>query len=183
MRSFSSVGGISTFKRYFHCILHAECCARRFWRQNLHSSSQIAIIFSILTETERYFSSVGGISTFKRCFFWILHAECNAQRYYLRNKQSSMQIATIYSILTKIERCSHSVGGISTFKRCFYWILHAECNAQRYYLRNKQSSMQIATIYSILTKIERCFCSVGGISTSKRYLNCILHAECSASRF
>ena len=43
--------------------------------------------------------------------------------------------------------------------------------------------MQIATIYSILTKIERYFFSVGGITTSKRYLNCILHAECGARRF
>ena len=29
-RYFLSVGGISTFKRYFHCILHAESSARRF---------------------------------------------------------------------------------------------------------------------------------------------------------
>ena len=29
-RYFFSVGGISTFKRYFHCMLHAECSARRF---------------------------------------------------------------------------------------------------------------------------------------------------------
>ena len=32
-RYFAIVGDISTFKRYFHCILHVECYARRFWRR------------------------------------------------------------------------------------------------------------------------------------------------------
>ena len=29
-RYFAFVGHISTFKLYFHCILHTDCCARRF---------------------------------------------------------------------------------------------------------------------------------------------------------
>ena len=53
-------------------------------------------------KTERYFSPVGGISTFKRYFYWILHAECNAQLYYFRNIHSSTQIVTTYSILRNL---------------------------------------------------------------------------------
>ena len=99
-RYFAFVGGISTFIRYFHFISHAECYVRQFHRRTKQPCAKNATICSILKKPECYFSSVGGISTFKRCFYWILNAECNAQRYYFRNKQSSSQIVTICLILT-----------------------------------------------------------------------------------
>ena len=183
MRYFSSVGEISTFKRYFNCILHVECSASRFQRRNRHSCSQIVTIYIILTKTVRCFSSVGGISTSNRYFNCILHVECSARRFQLRNRHSCSQIVTIYIILKKTVRCFSSVGGISTSKRYFNCILHVECSASRFQRRNRHSCSQIVTIYIILKKTVRCFSSVGGISTSKRYFNCSLHTECSASRF
>ena len=47
---------------------------------------------------ERYFFSVGGISTFKRYFHWMLHAECSARHFLVRIRRSSTQAVTIYSI-------------------------------------------------------------------------------------
>ena len=158
-----------------------QCTAFQF--QSKLSSTQIAIIYSILTKTERYFSSVGGISTFKRYFNCILHAECSASRFLLRNKHSGKHFAIIYSILTKTERYFSSVGRISTSKRYFNCILPADCSASRFSLRNKHSGTHFLVIYSILTKTERYSSSVVGISTFKRYFNCILHAECSARRY
>ena len=101
-RYFSSVGGISTFKRYFNCISHVECSASRFQRRNRHSCSQIVTIYIILTKTVRCFSFIGGISTFKRYFQSILHAECGARRLWLRNKHSSSQIAIISRFWRKL---------------------------------------------------------------------------------
>ena len=149
------------FKRYFHCTLHAECSARRFQLRNKHTCSQIATIYSTLTKSKHYFAPFGDISQFERYFHCTLHAECGARRFQLRNTRSSSKIAIIYSILKKIERYFSSVGGISTFKRYFHCILHAECSANRFQRRNRRSSTQIVTTYSILTNPERYFSSVG----------------------
>ena len=43
-RSFFPVCDISTFKRYFHCILRAERSARVFQRRNKPTHTQIGII-------------------------------------------------------------------------------------------------------------------------------------------
>ena len=87
----------------------------RFWRQ-----------------TERYFAVVGDISTFKRYFHCILHAECYVRRFQRASKPNCAQNATIYTILKKTVRCIRPVGDISISKRCFHRILHAECYARRF---------------------------------------------------
>ena len=48
-RYFAIVGDISTFERYFHRILQAECYARRFYSRNMPNCTQNATIYSILT--------------------------------------------------------------------------------------------------------------------------------------
>ena len=115
VRAFAPDGDISTFKRYFHCILHAECSAGRFYRRNKHSSTQIVNIYSILPNSNRYFAPAGDISTFKRYLHCIFQAEYSADRFF-RNKNSRSQIVTVYSILTKTEPYFSCVGDISTFK-------------------------------------------------------------------
>ena len=74
MRYIGPAGDISTLKRYFHCILHAECYARSFQRRDKPNCAKNATIYSILTKTVRYIRPVGDISTFKRYFHRILHA-------------------------------------------------------------------------------------------------------------
>ena len=81
VRYICPVGDISMFKRYFHCILHAECYTRRFQRRHKPNCAQNATIYSILKKTKRYFAFVADISTFKRYFYCILHAECYARRF------------------------------------------------------------------------------------------------------
>ena len=53
VRYFDLVGDISTFKRYIHCILHAECYARQFRRRKEQTCGQNATISSILKKTLR----------------------------------------------------------------------------------------------------------------------------------
>ena len=85
-----------------------------------------------LWQTVRYIGPVGDISISKRCFHRILHAECYAGQFHLRNNQTCMKNATIHSILTKTDRYIAIVGDISTFKRHFLRIFHAECYACRF---------------------------------------------------
>ena len=131
-RYFAIVGDISPFKRYFHSILYDDCYARRFWRPNNPNCAQSATIYFILKKIEPYIDPVGDISTFKRYFHRILHAEYYAQQFHRRMKQTCAKNATIYSILKKAERYFAIVGNISTFERHFHRILHAECYARRF---------------------------------------------------
>ena len=64
VRYIRPVGDILTFKRYFYCILRAECYKRRFQRRDKPNCAKNATIYSILTKTEGYIDSVGYISTF-----------------------------------------------------------------------------------------------------------------------
>ena len=80
MRYFDIVEDISTFKRYIHCILHAECYARQFRRRKEQTCARYATISAILKKTVRYFAIGGDISTFKRNFHCILNAERYARR-------------------------------------------------------------------------------------------------------
>ena len=50
VRYIGTAGDISPFKRYFHCILHAECYTRQFHRRNKPDCSQYATMYSILTK-------------------------------------------------------------------------------------------------------------------------------------
>ena len=125
-RYFAFVGDISPFKRYLHYILHAECYTRHFQRRDKTNSVQNATIFSILSKTVGYISPVGDISAFKRYFHRILHAECYTRRFQRRDKNNSAQNATIFSILSKTVGYIRPVGDISTFKRYFHRILHAQ---------------------------------------------------------
>ena len=77
-------------------------------------------MYTMLTKTVRYIHPVGDISTFKRYFYFILHAECYTRRFQRRDKPNCAQNATIYSILTKTVRCIRPVVDISTVKRCFH---------------------------------------------------------------
>ena len=80
-RYFAIVGDISTIKRYFHCISHAECYACRFYRRIKPNCAQNATIYTILKKTVRYIGPAGDISPFNRYFHRILHAECYARRF------------------------------------------------------------------------------------------------------
>ena len=112
-------GDISSLRRYFYCILHAECYTRRFQRRDKPNCGQNATIFSILSKTVRYIGPVGDISPFNRYFHSILHAECYTRRFQRRDKPNCAQNANIYPILTKTVRYIRPVGDISTFKRYF----------------------------------------------------------------
>ena len=82
LRHVRSVGrDISTFKRYFHCILDAECYARQFHRRKEQMCAQNATISSILKKTVRYFAIAEDISMFKRYYHCISRAECYARRF------------------------------------------------------------------------------------------------------
>ena len=132
VRYIGPAGDISTLKRYLHRILHAEWYARRFYRRIKPNYAQNATIFTILKKTVRYIRPVADISTFNRYFLCILHAECYARRFYRRNKPNYAQNATISTILKKTVRYIRPVGDMSTFKRYFLCILHAECYARRF---------------------------------------------------
>ena len=80
----------------------------------------------------RYIGPAGDISSFKRCFHRILHAECYARRFKRRNKLNCVLNATIYTISKKTVRYNGPVGDISPFNRYFHRILHAECYARRF---------------------------------------------------
>ena len=68
-RYFALVGDISTFKRYFHCILHTECYARLFFiLETCPTVRKIRPFTRFWWQTVRYIGPVGDISTFKRCF-------------------------------------------------------------------------------------------------------------------
>ena len=99
VRYFDIVGDILTFKRYIHCILHAECYARQFRRRNEQTCARNATIYAILKKTVGYFAIVGDISPFKRYFHCILHAECYARQFHRRKEQTCALNATISSIL------------------------------------------------------------------------------------
>ena len=75
MRYIRPVGDISTFKRYFYCILRAECYTRRFQRRDKPNCAKNATIHSTMAKTVRYIRPVGDISTFKHYFHRILHAQ------------------------------------------------------------------------------------------------------------
>ena len=64
VRYIGPAGDISTLKRYFHRILHAEWYARQFHRRNIKICAKNATIYSILAKTVGYIDSVGYISTF-----------------------------------------------------------------------------------------------------------------------
>ena len=81
MRYSDIVEDISMFKRYIHCILHAECYARQFRCRKEQTCKRIATIYEFLKKTVRYFDIVGDISTFKRYIHCILHAECYARQF------------------------------------------------------------------------------------------------------
>ena len=81
VRYIGPAGDISTFKCYFHRILHAQWYARQFHRRNIKICTKNATIYSILTKTVGYIDSVGYIPTFKRYFYCILHTECYAHRF------------------------------------------------------------------------------------------------------
>ena len=150
-RYFAFVGDISPFKRYLHYISHAEVYARQFHRRNIKICAKNATIYSILTKTVRYIRPVGDISTIKRYFCCILNAECYTLRFQRRDKPNCAQNATIFSILTKTVRYIGPVGDISTFRRYFHCILHAECYTRRFQRRDNQTCMKNVTTYSILT--------------------------------
>ena len=122
-------GDISSLRRYFYCILHAECYTRRFQSRDKLNCAQNATIYTNLKKTVRYIRPVGDISISKRCFHRILHAECYARRFWRRNKLNCVLNATIYTISKKTVRYIRPVGDISISNRCFHHILHAECYA------------------------------------------------------
>ena len=132
VRYIGPAGDISTLERYLHRILQAQWYARRFYRRIKPNCTKNATIYSILKKTKRYFAFVGDIPPFSRYFHRILHAECYARQFHRRNIKICARNATIYSILTKTVRYIRPVGDISTYKRYFYCILHAECYARRF---------------------------------------------------
>ena len=80
-RYFAIVGDISTFIRYFHFSLHAECDVCQLHPRMKQTCAKNATICSILKKTVRYIRPLGDILTLKRYFHCILHAECYARRF------------------------------------------------------------------------------------------------------
>ena len=131
------VGDISTFKRYFYCILHAECYAREFHCRNKPYCAKYETIYTTLNKTERYFAPVENISTIKRYFHCILNAECSAALLCFRNKPNFAKNVTFYTILTKTDCYFAPVGDICTLKRYFHRILLSECYVCQLHRRMK----------------------------------------------
>ena len=180
IRYFGTFWDISTFKRTSYSILDAECSAHYMQRRNKPSDSKFANIYPISPKTNRYFVTLWDISTCKRTFYSILDAECSAHHMQRRNKHSSSIFATISSILMKIYRYFGLARDISSFKRTFYSILYADRSGRGFQLGNKPSGAKFATIYSILSKINRYFGTFWDISTLKRKFYSSADAECSA---
>jgi hypothetical protein len=123
------VRDISSFKRSFYSVLDSECSASPFQSGNKPRRSQNPTVRQILTEIDCNFQLVGDISSFKRSFYSVLHAECCASPFQRGNKPRRSQNTTVRQILTKIDCNFQLVGDISSFKRSFYSVLHAEHSA------------------------------------------------------
>ena len=96
---FSTTWDISTFKRYFHCIMRAERSARVIHLRNKPRHKQFAII--------RWFCpKLWCISLpfdiFLRYFHCIMRAERSALVFLRRNKPTHTQIATISRFWRKL---------------------------------------------------------------------------------
>jgi hypothetical protein len=85
---------ISTFKRSFYSILHAERIKHSFMRRNMPRSSQLAIICQFWRKL-CYFVRDLDISTSIRSFCSILHAERSAHSFMRRNRPCTSQNASI----------------------------------------------------------------------------------------
>ena len=145
-------------------------------RRDKPNCAQNATIYTILKKTKRYFAFVADISTFKLYFYCILRAECYTRRFQRREKPNCAKNATIHSTMAKTVRYICLVGDITTFKRYFYCILHAECYTRRFQRRDKLNCVLNATIYTISKKTVHYIRPVGDISTFKSYIHCISHA-------
>ena len=93
-RYFFPVCGISTFKRYFHCIMSAVRRARVSQRRNKPRNTQIAILRRFWRKLNVIYP-VKDNSTFKPSFNCILHIKRSARVSQGRNKPRNTQIAII----------------------------------------------------------------------------------------
>jgi hypothetical protein len=89
----------------------------------------------------------------------------------------------LLQILIKMECNFHPVGDIASFKRTFYSAFHAECIAPTFQSGNKPRRSRNPTVRQILTKIDSNFLPVGDMSSFKRAIYSVLHAECIAPTF
>ena len=154
MRYFSRVREISAFKLSFYYILHAErsardsqCRCKRIQLLKFNHSS-------IRSKTMRYFSQVREISTFKHPFYSILHAERSARDGQCRCNRIQFLKFNHSSIRSKTKRYFFRVWDISTFKRPFYSIVHAERSARDFYPWNKLRSSKNSFILRFDRKLR-----------------------------
>ena len=120
---FSPAWDISTFKRYFHCIMRAERSATRYPASKQAISHANRNHSSILQQIKLYHSPVWDISTSKRYFHCIMRAERSARVIQRRNKPTHTQIATIVRFWRKL--CVISLQ-LKIF-RCLYAVFTALC--------------------------------------------------------
>ena len=128
----------------------------------------------------RYFSRVREISAFKLSFYYILHAERSARDGQCRCNRIQFLKFNHSSIRSITKRYFFRVWDISTFKRPFYSIVHAERSARDSLCRCSRIQLLKFNHSSIWSKTKRYFFGVWDMSTFKRLFYSILHAERSA---
>ena len=143
-RYFFPVCGISTFKRYFHCIMSAVRRARVSQRRNKPRNTQIAILRRFWRKLNVIYP-VKDNSTFKPSFHCILHIKRSARVSQRRNKPRNTQIAINRRFCRNLNLI-YPVKDNTTIKRSFPSILHAERSARVFPRRNKTGNTQIAMI-------------------------------------
>jgi hypothetical protein len=119
---------------------------------------------SILTKIVCDMLPVRDISSFKRSFYSDLHAYRGGLPFQSGNKPRRSRKPIVRQILTKIDCNFQLVGDISSLKRSFYSVLHAECCASPFQRGNKPRRSQNTTVRLILTKIDCNFLPVGDMS-------------------
>ena len=164
MRYFSPDRDISSFKRYFHCIMRAERSARDFRRRNKPRHKQIAII-------RRFYPNLCviplPIEIFRRLneIFTALCVQNVVHDWSAASKQAHTHAnRNHWSILTKIKRYFSPVPDISTFEHTPHSNMHAERSARVFQRRNKNQTHKNSNNSSILTTIMRYFSPVWDIS-------------------
>ena len=165
MRYIRPVADISTFNRYFHRILHAECYARPFKRRHKLTCVLNATIYTILRKTVRYIRPVGICRRLNAISFAFYTPNAMHAAFSMETCPTERKLRPFTRFWWQTVRYIGPAGDISTLKRYLHRILHAEWYARQFHCRNIKICARNATIYSILMKTVGYIDSVGYIST------------------
>lgn len=150
---FLAVRVISTFKRSFHTILHAEFSAHHLQRRNIGSISQNAIFrrfwrkVSVITIL---FEALRRLDSFVTQLYNpnVVHDACSVEQ--------ALQL-TKHNVSWNFTKTKCYIGPVwnnSTFKGCFHSILHAICGARIFQRQDMHSSSQIGIIPRFSRKLS-----------------------------